>query len=132
MSYRTTSNSSTSPAAIARAERRAAALDLRKQGHDFVHIGLHLGVSPTTVYRGVKQALREIGREPARELLHLELERLDHLQCAVHAAACEGDIKAIDACLAIMDRRAKLVGLYDMARDPTASPQISVSVSAGS
>jgi hypothetical protein len=127
MSYRSVNNSSTSPSRIATAERRALVLSLRRQGRGFTEIAAHVGASPSTCYRDVAQALREVGREEARELFDLEMQRLNELQAAIYPAAVEGDIKAIDTCLALMDRRARLVGLYDMAGH---GPQISISITA--
>jgi predicted GNAT superfamily acetyltransferase len=88
-------------------------LDLRRAGYDYARIAAHVGVSMMTAYRDVVAAMHEVGREQARELLQLELERLNDLQAAIYPAAVEGDIKAIDCCLTLMDRRARLVGLYE-------------------
>jgi hypothetical protein len=54
-------------------------MDLRRQGHDFRAIAHATGISVATAYRDVVEGMAEITREPARELLTLELERLDQL-----------------------------------------------------
>jgi hypothetical protein len=50
-------------------------------------------------------------RVSAEELREVELLRLDRLQAAVWGAAVQGDLRAIETCLKILDRRAKLLGL---------------------
>jgi hypothetical protein len=58
------------------------------------------------------QALREITLEPAREVLTMELRRLDAYLSAFHANALEGDLPAAAMALNIIEKRAKLLGLY--------------------
>jgi hypothetical protein len=74
-----TTCAATSPAQIRIAERRAVVMDLRRKGHDFRAIAQATGISVATAYRDVVEGMAEITREPARELLTLELERLDQL-----------------------------------------------------
>jgi hypothetical protein len=50
-------------------------------------------------------------REPAQELITLELERLDMATRAIAHQVEKGSLRAIDRWLRIMDRRAKLLGL---------------------
>jgi hypothetical protein len=85
----------------ARAERRAKALQLRKSGYMLKVIAAKLGISVPTAYRDV-----------ARELLAVELLRLDELQTGLYASAVAGKVVAIDRLLNIMDKRARLLWLY--------------------
>ena len=67
--------------------------------------------------------MAQITAEPARELLQLELLRLDEMQRGFYAAACEGNIAAINMCLRILDRRAHLLGLYKHDEDGEPIPR---------
>lgn len=107
-----TAEAATSPKQIAMAERRAEVLGLRRKGCSFPTIARQVGTSTATAYRDVVASIAQITREPARELLTLELLRLDDLQRRVYAAALNGDTRAINVLLQIMDRRARLLGLY--------------------
>lgn len=119
---RTTKNAATSPKRVALAERRALVLGLRMEGHTLHAIARHIGgVSVATCYRDIVESIAAITREPARELLRLELLRLDEMQRAIYADATAGKPAAINACLAIMDRRAKLLGLYNIVRPGSTS-----------
>jgi hypothetical protein len=66
----------------------------------------------STVHGWVVTALREITLEPAREVLKMELRRLDSYLSAFHANATEGDLPAAAMALNIIEKRAKLLGLY--------------------
>jgi hypothetical protein len=56
---------------------------------------------------------RTIGN-PAKELRDLEAARLDRLQEQPWLQAVQGNLAAIDRCLRIMERRAKLLGLDEV------------------
>jgi len=97
---------------IASLDRTLQALELRKAGYGYDYIAEKLG------YRGrqgawaaVNRALKKVKGEPAQELIDIELHRLDSLWRPMYVRALRGDIKAIDRCLAIMRRRAELLGL---------------------
>ena len=62
-----------------RRQRMRTALKLREAGTAYAAIGEQLGVAPKTAWEDVQAALKEITREPAEELLTLELARLDEL-----------------------------------------------------
>ena len=96
------------------AEKRKLALDLRRAGWAFDDIAAEVGYSNKgTAYKAVKQAIAEITRESATELLELELARLDDLQSGAYEAARSGDLFAIDRVLKIIDQRARFLGLYE-------------------
>jgi hypothetical protein len=113
----------TSARRIAVKERRALALDLRKQGGTYRKIADILrkqpGVSPkydfSQAYEDVKAELDRLNAEnaeSAEELRRLQAEQLTELYSKYYAAAAKGDIGALDRILSIMDRLAKLYGLY--------------------
>lgn len=104
-----------SPRRVAAAERRTKALELRKAGLTFAQIGKALGgCSEQRAHKLVTDELRRLNAkrsEVAAEVLRLELERLDALLFSVWTKAKAGNSRAVAAALAIMARRAKLLGL---------------------
>lgn len=98
---------------IERATRRAEAMSMRLAGVRVDQIAKRFGVAPRTIYNWIAEGVRDIPREEADELRMLELDRLDALQRAVWADAMRGDPRAVDRVIAVMDRRARYLGLYD-------------------
>ena len=104
--------SKTSPRRIAAKERQRQALELRKAGVTLDEIAKAVGFkSRQAAHDSIQRALMAIPRLAAEELRNLDLERLDKLALAVWPKALQGDIQAINAALAILTRRAKLLGL---------------------
>jgi hypothetical protein len=101
-----------------RAKRALAILNMRLHGFPPSKIARELPaagyakVSISQVRRIIRMALEDAAQRPAEELLRMELMRLDELQSAQYAKAVAGDASAMDRVLAIMDRRAKLLGLH--------------------
>jgi hypothetical protein len=109
--------SKTSRRRVAAAERKRQALELRKSGATYAQIRDAVGYRSTaSAYQAVVSALRELTREPAEEVLRLELARLDRLLLAVWPRAIQGDDRAIRSAVAVLERRAKLLGLDAPAR----------------
>jgi hypothetical protein len=69
----------TSGTSIVAAERRAEMLRLRVQGLTLEQVGDLMGIKPESVHGVISRALQSIVKEPAEELLALELERCDTL-----------------------------------------------------
>lgn len=93
-------------------EKQCKALELRKQGKSYIEIATAVGYRKASgAHAAVKSALHKTLTEPADELRVLEAERLDALLAAVWEKAKNGDPKAVDNALRIMERRAKLLGL---------------------
>jgi hypothetical protein len=110
---RTTKTARTSPKQIAMAKRRALVLNLRSEGHGFHEIARRVGISVATAQRDVVAGMAEIPRGAARVLRQLELLRLDEMLRAVYERAVSGDLRALNASLEIIDRQARLFGLYN-------------------
>ena len=110
---RKASNSAlTSPSAVAIRLRDAKALTLRMEGKTFEAIGEELGFATKGgAYVSVKRSLDAITREPAEMLIKLDLERIDVLWEIQYLRAQSGDVQAMAACMKLMERRAKLLGL---------------------
>ncbi|HEX8859791.1 MAG TPA: helix-turn-helix domain-containing protein [Actinomycetes bacterium] len=96
---------------IAARQREARALQLRQAGATYAQIGRQLGVCESRAWRIVQRALRRVVADPLEELRRLETLRLDALQLAIWPKAMAGNLLAVDRVLAIMARRARLLGL---------------------
>jgi len=108
----TTKNSKTAPMVISKRERAIQALDLRKAGISYEMIAQRLGYSNrTAAFRAVQTLLEKSEKEASTDLREMELRRLDDLFLSIYKKAREGDLPAIDRCLKIMERRAKMSGL---------------------
>ena len=102
----------TSPETAAAQVRAAKALELRMEGQTFEAIAEALGYAGKQgAYDAVRRSLAAVTREPAEELIKLDLERLDVLWQIQYLNAQGGDVQAMAACMKIMERRAKLLGL---------------------
>lgn len=69
----------TSAKSILEAQRRAEILRLRLDGLTLEQVGDRLGIKPDTVHGIITRALASLCKEPAHELLSLELARLESL-----------------------------------------------------
>ena len=95
-------------------KNRNQAIELRRHGYTLKRIGQVLGVSTQTAANYVNYCLRELVELTAaatEEYRALELARLDALQAPIWDQAISGNLWAVDRCLAIMERRSKLLGL---------------------
>jgi hypothetical protein len=95
-------------------EKTLKALELRKRGMNYTQIGEKLGCHRSTACRYVLSELENLADKCREEAVHvrdLELQRLDALYLVAYAEVEDGNIPAIDRCLRIMERRAKLLGL---------------------
>ena len=110
----------TSPSGFIRTEEQAIldteALKLRSNGLTYQKVADSLGVSKSTAHERVQRALAAIPKEAVEEYRKLETERLDTMlervmEKVTHDDGKSGFLFAVDRALAIMDRRAKLLGL---------------------
>jgi hypothetical protein len=107
-------------------EKRQQALEYRKQGLNYREIGDKMGFSEQRAWKIITDEFKRLAaetNETATDALRLTLERLDTLLAAVMPAAKNGDVKAIEASLKIIDRYGKLFGL-----DPAQKIQATVNV----
>lgn len=112
------------PITIAAKMKAAKAVALRMEGRTFPDIAKELGYnSRQAAHDAVMRSLRETLREPAEELIRLDLERLDSLWQTPYLQAQGGDVQALAACMKIMERRARLLGL-----DAPAKQQVEATV----
>lgn len=103
----------TSKAAIERMQKVSAILTERLSGKSLAEIGQAQDppVSPQAIQQMVQRVLRSQISETVEQARSLELMRLDQLLAAIWQRALDGDIACVDRCLAIMTRRARLLGL---------------------
>jgi DNA-binding transcriptional MerR regulator len=93
-------------------QRRLRALELRAAGYSYAQIAQMLGYrSKAGAWDAVHRAIRAIEREEAEHLLAIELARLDTAQRAIWEKVLAGDVSAVRALVAIIQTRAKLLGL---------------------
>jgi transcriptional regulator len=104
--------SKTSKDRINARERQGKALEMRKAGYTYQVIADNLGYyDRAAAEKAVRRALERITEEPAKEVLKLELERLDAMLTQLWNKVGSGKIEAFDRVLKIMDRRARYLGL---------------------
>jgi hypothetical protein len=112
-------NSRTSARRIIRRKRIDEAIGYRLSGYGFAAIGKQMGISLSTAHSYITEGLDLIPAENARQLMRLELEKLDAIQAAFFGPATEGDMHAAALCLKIADQRARLTGLYPKENGPS-------------
>lgn len=101
------------------AEKRASlalqAYQLRLSGVSWWDIAAELGLSEhavtTLVAERIKMAAALVDEGSKRQMLVIEMERLDKLQQAAWPKAMGGDSRSIQVILKIIETRAKLLGL---------------------
>lgn len=97
---------------IATVDRQRQCVELRKAGMGYQEIADQLGYKDASgAYRAVRSALKAAVREPARELIALEVARLDDMLKGIWVEARKGNVSKLDRVLKIMERRATLLGL---------------------
>ena len=103
--------------------RKAKAVELAVEGHTYDTIAREVGFANRgTAHRVVRKALDEQVAENVQQLRETEVARLDALQAAIWPAAMAGHVDAVQQVLAIIDKRAKLLGLYPTGRHKPEKP----------
>ncbi|NKS29225.1 hypothetical protein GS534_00585 [Rhodococcus hoagii] len=94
-------------------ERRRLALQLKLEGWSLQEIAddPRIDRDISSVSRYISESVKAIPQQAAEELVQMELERLDAMWKGIWADATHGDTWKIDRALAIMERRAKYLGL---------------------
>lgn len=91
------------------------ALRMKRSGMNLFDIAEALQMtemaSNATIRRGLEMAQATIGFAERRELLAVEVDRLDALQHAVWDDAMDGDVRAVEAALKVIAQRSRLLGL---------------------
>lgn len=102
-----------SPRRIETTERRDKAVQLRLAGATFNQIAEQCGYTDrSSAYRAIRTAVDRVGREHAEELFDTNMARLDRLLMAVWQQAMQGEDKAVQNALRIIQQQARMLG-YD-------------------
>ena len=120
---------STDSRSVVATERRQRAFELRKAGWTYDEIGACIGVTKQAAHGLVSRELRRLGKlaqSDAKQMLTLELERLETLHKALWDGALEGDLGAIDRLLKISARRSRLMALDELGKVEVTAPQSAV------
>lgn len=105
--------------------RRIQAVELALAGHSFDDIAQRIGYSNRgTAWRAVQKALRDREVEAVDVYRETELARLDALQEACWEPACAGDRASIETALRIIEKRCRLLGIWDCQTFETESPKL--------
>lgn len=88
---------------------------MRSRGKSWWDIAETLGISEGTAHSliagRIQAASRLVDESLKRQLLTMEVARLDELQDGLWDQAVGGDVRAVDAVLRIINSRAKILGL---------------------
>lgn len=107
-----------------RRKRMREALDYRLAGNSYRDIAQEMRISVSTAHTYIQDALKEITREKAEEVLKMQLARYDQLLAAYYTPALENDYIAADKTLQILARIDRLNGIDQAASEDTAqAPQ---------
>jgi DNA-binding CsgD family transcriptional regulator len=93
--------------------RAVEALSYRMAGLSYDQIAERMGEEPHTVQALVERSVTRARNAVAEPMRDLENARLDRVQAAIWPEALKGDIQAVNAFLAISQRRARIEGLDD-------------------
>lgn len=108
---------------IKRVERRAQAIELRRQGKSYREIAAELGINVATAFSDVKAYFAEVvslSKESIMEVRELELARLDRYLVALERhidgdRICMGcgrpDVRAIEAAVKVGKSRREILGV---------------------
>jgi len=93
-------------------ERENKIIELRRAGATWAVIAERVGyASASGAYNAYQRIAERVIRPNLEEYRDMELDRLDRLQMGVWAKALNGDSRAVDSVLRIIDRRTRILGL---------------------
>lgn len=98
------------PRRILAKENERKALEMRKTGMTYEFIGIQLGLSTAGARACVLRAMEQMIQEPARELIIVQYERLNHMLLALWPQVNAGERGAISEARMIMQDMNRLMG----------------------
>lgn len=102
----------TSPKRINAQERMRQAWELRKAGVSYEDIAERLNYSSrSAAYKAVKSVMDRVTTETGKELRTLHTERLNTMLMVAWREVQQGDLRAIDVAMRIMERQAAMGGI---------------------
>ena len=106
-------------------EKRAKALQARLRGMSWEQVAKAAGYkSKGAAYNAVQEELAKIPREPAQQLLQVELETLSFAQVSIIKQVSAGSVEAVGALLKVIDQRARLTGLYKLEQEQQTGAEV--------
>jgi hypothetical protein len=94
-----------------RIDKEREIIELRTEGYVWREIAQQVGMSTAGVYKAYNRAMTRVIAPSIEEHRELELDRLDILQRTYWQPAVNGNLRAADYVLRVIDKRAKLLGL---------------------
>lgn len=92
-------------------EKQRQALELRKGGATYAAIAQAVGYNDASAARkAIEKAIEATIQEPAVELKTLNIERLNHMLLTLWPKVQQGDERAIDTSLRVLDKLDRLMG----------------------
>jgi len=93
-------------------DRELQIIELRRAGATWEKIANAVGYAGASgAYKAYQRAAERMIRPNLEELRDFELDRLDRMQLAIWEKAKNGEYKAIQTVLSILDRRTRILGL---------------------
>ncbi len=100
-------------AELAAQTKRKQALEYRLAGMNYRQIAEKMGwANQSSAHTAVKQALADIPKDAATEMIAVQNEQMLMMQLALVKDVRRGDPNSVGAMLKVMDQQAKLNGLY--------------------
>jgi len=94
-----------------RIDKERAIVELRTEGYVWREIAEIVSMSTAGVYKAYNRAMTRVIAPSIEEHREMELDRLDILQRTYWQPAVNGNLRAADYVLRVIDKRAKLLGL---------------------
>jgi hypothetical protein len=92
-------------------EKERTIIELRTEGYVWREIAVIVSMSTAGAHRAYKRAMTRVIVPTIEEHRELEMDRLDTLQRTYWQPAVNGNLRAADFVLRVIDKRAKLLGL---------------------
>ena len=93
-------------------DRELAVVELRREGKTWQQIADAVKyATPMGAWKAYQRACQRTLQEPTDEARRIELDRLDALQRTYWEPAVEGNLRAADFVLRVIDRRARILGI---------------------
>jgi hypothetical protein len=94
-----------------RIDKERSIVELRTEGYVWREIAQIVNMSTAGVYKAYNRAMTRVIAPSIEEHREMELDRLDILQRTYWQPAVNGNLRAADYVLRVIDKRAKLLGL---------------------
>jgi len=93
-------------------DRELAVVELRREGKTWQQIAEMVNYATAMgAWKAYQRACQRTLQEPTDEARRIELDRLDALQRTYWEPAVEGNLRAADFVLRVIDRRARILGI---------------------